>query len=219
MYAFLKPDSPWLTPCQGTRFPPLPPCAPLETMRASTLSVLLSTLLGLNQASARLIRTTETKDAQVGRLSDAVQSGKYLAPAQSHPYAGTSLLHRRDDMQLQSLDELGNLLTRMPLRADCFFVTCAQLVGATVQDMSDRAGVAVPQPGSGGISISNMVAAIERLGLRFRVWTYNDDGEAGPSRVPRGVPESQAHPGVGAPRVMGVAYRRPDGSGHVVVVR
>lgn len=130
-------------------------------------------------------------------------------------------------MAAQSIEVLAAWLTqhRTCERNDCFFVTTAQLLGTTVQDISTRTGIPVPPPGSpGGISIPNMVEGLTRLGLRFNAWMSTPSSGGGPIRNrPRpeqlqGVPESRAFVR-GAPRVVGVAYLRPDGTGHVVVGR
>ncbi|KAM4065107.1 hypothetical protein HRG_004555 [Hirsutella rhossiliensis] len=142
-------------------------------MRASALSVLLSTLLSFHQASAGLVRTTDVTNAEVDSFSDAVfVLDNAVASSKTDDTGGAvepKSLHRRYYVQLQALGALADFLTQVPLRADCFFVTSARLLGTTVEDISNRAGVAVPRPGTSGVSMSNMMAALERLGLLFHV--------------------------------------------------
>lgn len=129
---------------------------------------------------------------------------------------------------VEKLDAFTSWLMGAKVRADCFFVTTARLLDTTVQDISNRTGIEVPEPGTSGVSLENIVNALTRLGLRFRTWGSQgtDEGRrhtAGgptinrPNRV--GLPHYWAFPGRNIPRTMGVAYIRPDGSGHVVVAR
>ncbi|TQV94482.1 hypothetical protein IF1G_06493 [Cordyceps javanica] len=132
-------------------------------------------------------------------------------------YAPTKT-RRSIDMTLGELNALANWLGRVPVRGDCFFVTVAHLLRTTTEDISNRIQFPIPQPGSGGIDYDHMMTGLERLGVPFRVWTFRDSSEGGGAEeVPRGVPEAVAYRPAGSPRVMGAAYRRPNGSGHVVV--
>ncbi|KID94242.1 hypothetical protein MAJ_09817, partial [Metarhizium majus ARSEF 297] len=59
-----------------------------------------------------------------------------------------------------------------------------------------------------------MIKVFEELGLRYRTWTYKSN----PDSVGRG--EALALPPRNLPRVVGVAYERPNnGGGHIVVCR
>ncbi|KAM4065078.1 hypothetical protein HRG_012809 [Hirsutella rhossiliensis] len=131
------------------------------------------------------------------------------------------------ELVLQNIDAFVAWLIQTPriARNDCFFVTTAQLLNTTVQDISERTRIPAPPPGEpAGISIEDIVEGLTRLGLRFRVWQSQPHSGGGPIRHrPRpqqdpGVTESQAFV-QGAPRVVGVAYVRTDGTGHVVVGR
>ncbi|KAK2600120.1 hypothetical protein QQS21_005135 [Conoideocrella luteorostrata] len=140
----------------------------------------------------------------------------------SHQFANAKVVTRRDTgddqtkVQLDKIDSFTQWITRAPIRNDCFFVTCAVLLGTTPEDISQRTGLPIPpesRPGEGrGVSIDEMIQALTRLGIRFRTWSFRRGSN-------RGVSEALALPPRGLPRVVGVAYRRPDGTGHVVIAR
>ncbi|KID82368.1 Heat-labile enterotoxin, A chain [Metarhizium guizhouense ARSEF 977] len=167
------------------------------------LFLALSALLCLQEASAGLVPAPSTLD---NTAKDGVIQRR--APPRDPLLAAIS-----------QIDGLANWLTRAPIRNDCFFVTTAKLTGASVEDISRAVDIKVPPPkrpgdsGRDGIAVKEMVKAFDRLGLKYKVWSYNwfndFDGRA----------EALAMPPKGLPKVVGVAYRRPDGSGHVVVCR
>ena len=100
---------------------------------------------------------------------------------------------------------------------NCFFVTLAHLCGTNARDLCNRLG---QHPGPTGVGLVTATHALALLGVRFDIWVYTPTSGGGP--VPqerRGVPEATAMRTLGLPRAVGVAYRRPDGSGHVVVCR
>ena len=70
---------------------------------------------------------------------------------------------------IEKLEAFTNWLVGAQVRADCFFVTTAHLLRTTVQDISTRTGIDVPQPGTNGVSLETMIQALTTLGLRFRV--------------------------------------------------
>ena len=111
-------------------------------------------------------------------------------------------------------------------RVDCFFVTLAFLLHTTVDDVAQRIGIPVPSPGTSGVSISQIIDSLNLLGLRLR--EYNVDSQmvpvGGREVPPRRTGASGAvlenRPiGRGMSHLVGVAYTRPDRSGHVVVCR
>ncbi|KAI0766699.1 hypothetical protein BD413DRAFT_615104 [Trametes elegans] len=126
---------------------------------------------------------------------------------------------------LQDLDALANWLTNTPVRVDCFFVTLAVMLGTTTQNLAHQLGMEVPKPGTQGVSIPQIIHGLTALGLAFRVWTYNEPPSGGgpirnqPHRSVQGVSEPLAHAASSMPPIVGAAYLRRDGSGHVVVCR
>ncbi|KAK6337781.1 hypothetical protein TWF696_001261 [Orbilia brochopaga] len=128
------------------------------------------------------------------------------------------------EMSLKDLNSLAGRLVRVPVRMDCFFVTTAFLLRTTVDDISRRINIPVPQPGSTGVGIGDIINGLTRLGMVFNVWNYQEEPSGGgPIRGPNantlGVVESRAGSAVGMPRVVGAVYLRPDRTGHVVVCR
>ncbi|KAE8330034.1 hypothetical protein BDV39DRAFT_40794 [Aspergillus sergii] len=123
------------------------------------------------------------------------------------------------EVQLKGLDALANQFVRVPVRYDCFFVTAAYLLRTNVQEIANRIHMPVPPLDSGGLSASDVIQALTRLGMAFNVWTYNEISGGPITGSTRGVVESQAGRAVGMPRVVGAAYRRPNGEGHVVICR
>ncbi|KAJ7475757.1 hypothetical protein FB451DRAFT_255743 [Mycena latifolia] len=135
---------------------------------------------------------------------------------------------------LDTLNALANQLTNTLPGADvtfntrfnpehlcnnCFFVTLAVLLGTNARDLCNALQQG-PAPGSGGIALQTAAQVLTRLGpVQFNVWVYNEVTGGGPIRGDlRGVSEATIR-AVGLPRVVGVAYRRQDGSGHVVICR
>lgn len=100
---------------------------------------------------------------------------------------------------------------------NCFFVTLAHLCGTNARDLCNRLG---QRPGPTGVGLVTANHALALLGVRFDIWVYTPTSGGGPDpQELRGVPEATAMRTLGLPRAVGVAYRRPDGSGHVVVCR
>lgn len=123
---------------------------------------------------------------------------------------------------LENLNALANWLIPTPVRMDCFFVTLAVLLGTNVNALSSSLGMPVPQPGSTGVQSSQIVQALVSLGLAFRVWTFREpeNGGGGPIRGrERGVSERHWGSIAGMPNTVGIGYRRPDRTGHVVICR
>lgn len=144
--------------------------------------------------------------AHPGNLS-AVQDSEGLA--QPH-LAVQPRADRLDDATEMRLDTLFSTLS--PIRVDCFHVTTARLLGVSLQTFEQHTGIPVPARGTGGISGPAMVQALQRLGWVAEVWKSGAAGvtEAVAHRRFASMPASQR------PDKVGVAYRRRDGSGHVV---
>ncbi|KAK2590680.1 hypothetical protein QQS21_011640 [Conoideocrella luteorostrata] len=163
--------------------------------------------------------STEASVATINPATGGRNPSIKVSPRQSTPNPPTS---SEDLRSLQSWMESNND------RADCFFVTTARLLGTSVEDISCRAGIPVPEPGSGGVSLSTMVNALQTLGIRFRIFNIDEDMRSpggGPVRnCPAhssdvGLPSYLALAGRNIGRNVGIAYVRSDGSGHVVVGR
>ncbi|KAF4443737.1 Heat-labile enterotoxin, A chain [Fusarium austroafricanum] len=128
---------------------------------------------------------------------------------------------------MASNNALLNGLNSLPVRYDCFFVTAAFLLRTTVEDVAWRLGLPVPTADYRGASASDIVNALTATGLVFDIWTYDEpEGTGGPitGSATIGIAESRANrqvrmPGRPTPRIVGAAYRRANGEGHVVVCR
>lgn len=112
--------------------------------------------------------------------------------------------------QVEGIDSFAKMLTRAATPHDCFFITTAHLTGVSVEDLLKHTGVDVPtpkRPGDGvpdGVELKTMIQVFEKLGLRYRTWTYKSK----PDSIGR--VEALALPPRNSPRVVGVAYERPD---------
>ena len=116
------------------------------------------------------------------------------------------------------------MLTRAATPHDCFCITTAHLTGVSVEDLSKHTGVDVPtpkRPGDlgpdgvpDGVELKTMIQVFEKLGLPYRTWMYKSK----PDSIGR--VGTLALPPRNSPRVVGVAYERPDnGGGHIIVCR
>jgi len=103
---------------------------------------------------------------------------------------------------------------------NCAIVTMAYLMGTDARTLLGRIGLSL-DPACAGLSIQEILLALERIGDRFVAHNYSErlpDG-GGPIRSRRGVHEALfARREIVPSRNVGVAYRRRDGSGHVVTV-
>ncbi|ODA76063.1 hypothetical protein RJ55_08346 [Drechmeria coniospora] len=108
---------------------------------------------------------------------------------------------------------------------NCFFVVVARLLRTTVAEIIRRSGLDLPPNGRGnGITLDDVFAAFERLGIRLRILSFRGPVEPsapGPiqhliycRRTVRGRRWRRL-----PPREIGVVYVRPTESIHAVVVR
>ncbi|KAI9926050.1 hypothetical protein ASPWEDRAFT_169917 [Aspergillus wentii DTO 134E9] len=125
------------------------------------------------------------------------------------------------DQTLQRINDLANYLSAVPIRVDCFFVTAARLFRTTPHEIAIRIDMPVPTPGTRGLDTAHILTALQRLDLNFKSWAFQgrNSGGGGPIRNPEGRPEAMVPANLGMPSVVGVAYRRPDRTGHVVICK
>ncbi|ODA76513.1 hypothetical protein RJ55_07783 [Drechmeria coniospora] len=199
-------------------------------MRASSLALVASTVLGLQHVAAGKILLPAGGDPTAVEMSTDARVVRHGAAADGSnavvldDAAEAKSLDRRDKQDPLPPDELIKWMVENNVRNDCFFVTAAHLLDTTVEDISRRAGVPLPRPGVGGISLAEMFTALETLGLRFRAYTFQGTDETTGHGTPSAMrcrPGRSAFAGPTGRRVdvMGLAYTRPDGSGHVVIIR
>jgi len=103
---------------------------------------------------------------------------------------------------------------------NCSIVTMAYLTGTDARSLLTRIGVPL-DPNSPGLSLQQIQAAGERAGVAFAAHNYSErlPNNGGPVRTRTGAPEAVFTRRARFPRRrVGVAYRRPNGSGHVVTV-
>jgi len=113
----------------------------------------------------------------------------------------------------------GNIFNPERLMNNCAFVTIAYLLGTTAADLCQHLGINL-DPGQPGVGLDTIQQALERMGFAFRSIAFthtSNTGGGGPIHHARGVREALIT-GRGWPRQVGVAYRRPNGTGHVVVL-
>jgi len=116
------------------------------------------------------------------------------------------------------------------LTNNCAFVTIAYLLNTDAQSLCDFIGIR-PSPFDAGVDLDTIIDALKRVGATYRWRSFVETKRAIPTegnswqgedrycRYPgRGTPEGRRY-GVGWPSQVGVAYRRPDGTGHVVVLK
>jgi hypothetical protein len=105
---------------------------------------------------------------------------------------------------------------------NCSLVTMAVLLGTDARTILTRLGLAL-NPNAPGLSIEEIQATLERTGHKFIATKYNEKQASGGGPIrsrAQGIPEAVfARQKLSVPRQkVGVAYKRPDGSGHVVVL-
>lgn len=102
---------------------------------------------------------------------------------------------------------------------NCAFVTMSYLLGVTAADLCNHVGIR-PVPGAPGVSLDTVLQALGRLGVAWSAVRYSTTVRVAQvlrERRVRGVPPGRVTRPTGWPSHVGVAYRRANGTGHVVV--
>lgn len=118
------------------------------------------------------------------------------------------------------------------LTNNCAFVTIAKLLNTDAQSLAQKVGAQLPADAA-GISMDDVIELLERQGTKFKcalfdqsaVVTNSGRSGSGVFRSGRGNKSGDINAvierriGKAWPNMVGVAYTRADGSGHVVVLR
>ncbi|KYK57410.1 hypothetical protein DCS_04419 [Drechmeria coniospora] len=198
-------------------------------MRPVSVAFLASSVLarGLQHADAGAVEVLAANADEADR-SSAVPTRQGVIMNGNHSTDFISVHRRATKDELKKLNqyEIYAWLRNMDLRTDCFFVTVARLLGYTTSEALQAAGVPAPPRGiSHGVTLAQMYLAMDRLGVRLRLLTfqgYTELNSAGPQRTAnlRCAPTMYRQRwSTTPPRTMGVAFRRRGGSSHIAIVR
>ncbi|ODA76044.1 hypothetical protein RJ55_08326 [Drechmeria coniospora] len=189
-------------------------------MRTSSLLLLGHAILGIPHAAASVVRVPDGHTPVVEKLPDvwALHDEAATSYDSAKVAAKVKPLHRRthgadndgfdheeeDTASTSTADQrwfppvvLIDWLIENDAPADCFFVSCARLLNATVEEAAVAAGFPAPRRGGPGMSRDDVLLAIERLGLSLRIYTIRGRGQVqapGPDRFPHCVWYGRAFP-------------------------
>ena len=96
-------------------------------------------------------------------------------------------------------------------RQDYFFVTASRILKISKEDISNKTGIPIPEPGSNGVGLDEIDNALRILNLQ-----HHCRGR-GPGRVPTHRASGPVELKSLVPTESGVVYRRKDQTGHVII--